>query len=413
MQKRMAAYGVACTLALVVAGPARAELFEVTGVGGGTTVVVRGESLIDLVDDAVNRQAQFLPLAGTDARVSLTYAGLPNAVNVSINAAGTSATLTLATGFTRTFTAANEQALQDQVEDFIKKEGSAQWASLLKLVNEQTLAGVVDGNPFATTAILARGSFDRYGLLDPATSLYTRNFTVNGAQGDASGGFVGFQGFADVADTDAGDNRLAGGEFFWGVGLFNRLALVVAATGAYQEFDGSQAFHGGIEVGLPIVILSPEQGVLWQVTPAVSGGVGGSADLAAGGLIWGVGGTSTVAFPVGPFTLSIANQFTVYNSVEVSVDDYTFDADVQQEVLINGARLALPIGDEVNLFTASVFVGGRHTLLLEDAAVDSWAGPEAGVGLAMGGVKLAVGYRGQFGDGFDSHGVLFELVIKD
>jgi hypothetical protein len=145
----------------------------------------------------------------------------------------------------------------------------------------------------------------------------------------------------------------------------------------------------------------------------VSGGVGGSADLAAGGLIWGVGGTSTVAIPVGPFTLSIANQITFYNSVEVTSDDYTFDADVQQEVLINGARLALPIGDEVNLFTASVFVGGRHTLLFEDAAVDSWAGPEAGVGLAMGGIKLSVGYRGQFGDDFESHGVLVELVFKD
>src|SRR5690606_34158627 len=100
-------------------------------------------------------------------------------------------------------------------------------------------------------------------------------------------------------------------------------------------------------------------------------------------------------------------QFTHYESIELSVDDYDFDPDLSQDVLINGARITAPIGDN-----AYAYGGLAYTRFLEDAAVEDYFTPMLGVGYRAGnGFDFRLGYEGDFGDGYTAHGARVGLAI--
>src|SRR5687767_8070295 len=95
-------FGAAVLLSF--AHPARADdpftFTARTTSGTPETIRVSGSSLIDLAENLVETQSQFLPLNGQAFDASLRYGGLRNAARYSQNAGGTSATLAIpATGF--------------------------------------------------------------------------------------------------------------------------------------------------------------------------------------------------------------------------------------------------------------------------------------------------------------------------
>src|SRR5688572_17143762 len=109
----------ALLLALIATHAVAAEPFSLTASGGGTTVTATGDNLVDLAGNLIDAEDQFAALENENISGSLRYGGLNDAVLFSRNAAGTSATLTIpSTGFSRTFTAANEDELEDEITDF-------------------------------------------------------------------------------------------------------------------------------------------------------------------------------------------------------------------------------------------------------------------------------------------------------
>src|SRR5438552_2117012 len=115
---------------VVIAAIAHAEdPFTLTASGGGNNVSASSNNVVDLAGDLIDRKNDFLALNGTSLNGSLRYGELNNAVLFSENAAGTSATITIpSTGFSKTFNAANQGALRDQIEDFFKKNGADAYA---------------------------------------------------------------------------------------------------------------------------------------------------------------------------------------------------------------------------------------------------------------------------------------------
>src|SRR5438874_1780477 len=86
--------------------------FTLTAAGGGSNVTVSANDVVKLAGDLIGAENQFAALNGKSITGNLRYGSLDNAVLFTRNAAGTSATVTIpSTGFSKTFTAANEHDL--------------------------------------------------------------------------------------------------------------------------------------------------------------------------------------------------------------------------------------------------------------------------------------------------------------
>lgn len=398
---------LALAAAVVFSSAARAadDLFAVRAVGtGGTTVRVTGSSLIDLVNNLVKSEDEFRQLEDAGFSGSLTYAGIPNAIRIARNAAKTQATLRVPSiGLTKSFSAANEDDLNDAIEEYIKKEGADRWGQFLRQVNEQTTVGVTDGNPLATTALLSDSTYQRFGLRPSPIGMGDVVGLANGGEFriDLAGG--------QASGDDVGDGPFVAGTISTTFRFADWISLSLASPFAWRQVDGADVFHVGGEVALPITLVpgAGERYVRWTVTPAFITGGGGSYDLAAGGLMYGGSVTSSLTLsPGGGLAVTLANQLAAYEGIGIDIEEFKYDTDVSQQVLKNGVQVSYAFG------RAFVDAGVTYTNFLRDAAVDGWITPTAGVGLRFGDAgALRLGYSGDFGDGFSTNGGTAQVVF--
>ena len=367
-----------------------------TTTGTPQTITESGSSVIDLVQNLIETQDQFAGFQGQAFTASLDYGGVPDAIQFSRNAAGTSATVTIpSTGFSRTFTGSNEQEVLDEIEDFLLKEGASEYARFLRTVNEQSMLGVVDGNPRAATAMFSDDAFFKFGLHRSPTDAGSL------ASGTPGGTGLRLDFRAGLDDTEAGDGYHVTGSFSSVSRIGDRVGLALSAPFSYREVEGAEVFAGGLEFSLPIVVLSPfgGRGVVWQLTPTVYGGAAGSEDLAAGGTLFGGGGTSSLSIPLGgSAALTIGNGFYFHEGYSIHIGEYEFETDLSQQVMKHGIMLTQGLGP------LSVDVGITYTDFLQEAAVDNYLSPTLGVTLGAGSVGVRVAYQGDMADGFTSHG---------
>ena len=383
-----------------------AEPFSLTASGGGTTITATGDNVVDLAGNLIDAEKQFAALENENVTGSLRYGGLNNAVLFTRNAAGTNATLTIpSTGFSRTFSAANEDELEDEIRDFFEQEGAAAYADFLAEINKQTSLGVNDGNPLATTALLADMGFYRFGFI-------TRR---PGAESIPLPGGLDVRLSGGVSDADAGnddDEELSGAFASLGLGASlrfgDRIALTWANNFRYREVEGAAIYQYGSNLALPIALIPGNEGGLsWRIAPAFVGGFGGSWDLAAGGLLVGGQITNSVSLHGGGWTLTMGNQIGFYEGVPIEFSDFRFETETSQVVVKNGLQLVRDLGDG-----AFVDAGLVYTNLLDDAFVEDYVSPSVGVGFRLGGSVLRIGYQGDIADNFTAHGANASLVFS-
>src|SRR5688500_18296324 len=256
----------ALLLTLIATHAVAAEPFSLTASGGGQTITATGDNVVDLAGNLMDAEEQFLALDNEDVTGSLRYGGLNNAVLFTRNAAGTNATLTIpSTGFSRTFTAANEDELEDEIRDFFEQDGADAYADFLAEINKRTSLGVNDGNPLATTPMLADMGFYRFGFItrrpgDTSVPL-PAGFDLR-----LTGGVIS----AEAGDDD--DSDLDGS--FLGLGLGasfrfgDRVALTWANSFRYRDIEGSSIYQYGTTLALPIALIpGGEGGLSWRITP--------------------------------------------------------------------------------------------------------------------------------------------------
>lgn len=359
-------------------------------------VTASGSNLIGLVENVIRSQDQFASFQGQGLSAALSYGRMTDAIQFQRNAAGTSATITIpSTGFTRTFTGASDQDVLAQIEDFLLKDGAKEYARFLREVNEQSLIAVVDGNPQAATAQLSNSPFFKFGLQRSpltASGLAKSSPYGPGMRLDLTGGMV---------STDEADGLYVSGALSSVTRIIPRVGLSFASPFMYREVGDAKVYMGGLEVGLPIVLFKPlvGRGPLWQVTPHVVGAAAGSTDLAAGGLFFGYGGTSSLAIPLGKIAaLTIGNGIYMYEGYPLSFGDYQFDTDLSQQVMKHGAKLTQALGP------VSIDVGVTYTDFLQDSAVDHYWSPSIGLVGGLGTLGIRLAYQGDFAEGYESHG---------
>ena len=368
-------------------------------------VSVSGSSMIDLVQNLVESEDEFAGFSGQGFSASLNYGRINDAIQVTRNAAGTSATVTIpSTGFSRTFTGADEDEVYEEIEDFLLKEGAKEYARFLREVNERSLIAVVDGNPLSATALLSNSAYTRFGLqrspLD-AGALTSTTAWGAGLRFDFNAG--------QFSTEQEGDGFYFAGALSSGFRLGDRIGISLASPFSYREVEGAKVYMGGFEVGVPIVILKPllGRGVVWQVTPHVVGAAAGSEDLAAGGTFFGFGGTSSLSIPLGRSTaLTMGNGIYFYEGYPLNLGEYEFDTDLNQQVLKNGLKLTQGLGP------ISIDAGITHTDFLEESAIDYYWSPTVGVVGGIGTVGIRLAYQGDFGEDYESHGGTVTLYLN-
>jgi hypothetical protein len=332
-------------------------------------------------------------LSGRSFNASLRYGPLDPAVNFSRNAAGTSATVSIpALNFTQTFNAANQDELEDQIRDFFVKNDDEIYSRFLRYLNENTTLGINDGNPLATTALIADIGFRRFGLVPSYTDA---TVSIDGGMRISVAGGV----------TNNDDANADGyfGQFGFSLTLLSseRVALITANTLRYRDIEGSSIYQYGSTWALPIQIVlgKGDNSLSWQVTPAFAGGAGGSWDLAAGGILLGGQITSALSYQFsGGWSIVLANQLGFYEGLPIDIGDFKSETDVSQQVLKNGIAIVK------NWNSAFADVGITYTNFLDDSAIDGYITPTVGAGFRWSdSAGIRVGYQGDFADDFIVH----------
>ncbi len=376
-----------------------ADFFGVTATGGGNSVTVGGSNLINLTDNLINEQGSFASLAGQNLTGAVSYGGIPNALVFTENAAQTSATITIPiTGFTKTFVGTSASDLQNQIKDFLKKDAEQAYAQFLEAVNQKSAVSTLDGNPQASTALIANDLFTRFGL-------HNEQNTEPGA-----GPYFGLNVNGGTIRADDLNGTWAEVSFNTGARFTDNVALSFGTAVDYRSEANSEAYTAAEEVALPITFINNHgDGISWQVTPWGFGGFAASYDQVAGGILVGGGATSSLALHAGPITVTLGDQINYAHGVDIAYDGYGFDTNLDQWIFKNGVDGAFQFPGTPIFIDASI----SYSNFLRNAAIPSFWSPTAGVGITLGGhSSLKFSYAGDFGKGYNANGGQVALVLS-
>ena len=392
--------GWVAVLALAAASRSRAEdliQIDIPLLG----ISASSNDFTSLGEDFLLQQGDFSGLIGQPAYIAtLRYLEMSDALVLGVTNFGSDATLTIpSTGLVVPFTAASPDDLQQQIEDYLQKGGASEWAKFLEQTNAQSKLALLDGNPRSTTALAASGAFRRFGLGSSRSRL--------GYQEEEVGRWGAFQlraeGGGGVVDVDRFDDLYTAEAALTLAGHFGKhVGLSLALMGQYRSYQSANSYDVGLELGLPIAILRPDDGsrLYWAITPFVQSAAAASIDLAAGGLVIGGGGVNSLAHQLGMLELSLANELVYYSGIPIdNIQGYDFDTELDQLITKNGVKLGAHLG------VFYVDAGASFTnFLTSDAAVDFYATPFVGVGVSLGGLaNLRFGYEADLGQDYTAH----------
>ncbi len=375
----------AATAAVVLAASGVAgatDLFGVDATYSGGTITQTANSLPDLIDALVNNQGAFAPLAGNNFTGNLTYYGIPGAVTVNVQGDTQLTVTSPLTGLNQTFTGTDRSDLENQVTDWLLKDGSNEVAKLIQAAAEHSAAAITDGNPSSATARIAERAFGVYGLFPAARVM----------RGSEPGGYgaIWFHTRQSRADTAVGTAESADYElnFPWWLNFGRHFSLIGNMSGQYMDTEGTAIYGAGSDLGLGIrpIVRDEECGIGWQITPFAGLHGIGTYDGATGGLLDQFGVTSRLEFQLPHnILLVVANQFSHFNSLKFKIQDVEIDPGVEQNVLKNGLMVDFPLWSEKSLYANGFAVDTRF---LEDAAIDNYQ--TLGVGLSLRGDRMSL-----------------------
>ncbi len=378
---------------------ARAEDLISISVNG--TPRAGGSSFIDLVDDALSQVGAFQDLSlFASYTLSVDYLGIPDAIQFDAASGGNQITVHVPSiGFSRVFTGASPDDVENQIENFFKGEGLSTFASFLEEVNARSKLAVLDGNPRSTTALLARSAYNRFGIGAKRSRLGYRRTRLKrwghfDLEAELSGGGIETGSFDDLYVAD-GALTLAR-DFDPGVGISFSL------LGQYRNYDGADIYDAGIELGIPITLFSPSTDIpfRWALTPFLQVGLGLAVDLAAGGLMGGAGIVSSASYNHENFEFVAASEIAFYNGLPVEeLGGYDLDTELDQLILRSGGKVVYH-HDRGSFVEAGVSV---TSFVWSEAAVDVYGTPFAGGGFQLGDVLLRLGWESDVGDDYEAH----------
>jgi len=268
--------------------------------------------------------------------------------------------------------------------------------------NSKTALGVTDGNPLAATSFMARSAYDAYALhprvsAGPRTEDANWTFDISASGGSFESGRI--------------DGYYASTQLELATRFNDSVALSVIVPLEYRNTEHTDTFIGGLDIGLPIVII-PDRGAgfSWVVTPSIMGtGVGVSVNLAQGGYMFGAGMSSSLAWRANALTLRMANQITYASGQPIAYDDEdAIRQNISQAILKNGFAADYALSKAVSL-DGSV----SYTNMLKDAYTDGYWTFELGASYYFNndtGIRVAA--QSDYADNFKSYGGTLQFFFS-
>ena len=354
-------------LALVsfVAPAAAGDLFTLNGnttdAGLPVTFNEGSSRLPSFISDLVSGSNQFDALNNRQFSASLRYADVSNALNFNIRQVGTTWRADLTSPFdpgliNRSFNSNTRDQLDSAIQDYLKKDGSGDLARFLAAINKKSaIAGVLDGNPNSATAQIANQSFMEYGLRPTETAEeIDGSADGDGNENGKGSGNTSRSGFSFTADVGTFRGQgVEGQSYSWTpmipytIGKARRVRLELALPMNYTKIEGADQYRVGAQLGVAVLLVkrTKDQPWLWQVTPQGGVTVAGSADMIAGGVLLSGGATSYTSYRWNSWEFSMGNHISFHEGLKVSVDNYTFDPQISQQIVKNGLKIGRSLGE--------------------------------------------------------------------
>ncbi len=301
------------------------------------TLQAGGKDITHVLTTLVAKEGEFASFKNQPVTAHIDYLGLPRALGVSVTFDGNTATLRIpGTGYVHTFTGATPRQLQNAVADWIKEEGGDELARFRRFVNRRSAAGVTDGNPNATTALLAGSFFNSFGLprspsyLDPAQRTH-----------------VSLQPRARSWHSGRLSGRVLSLDPEVGYRFSERTSLTLLAPMNYADTGGAEIFGVGFAAALSRELVPFRTENRWQSRATAFGGTAlrGSQNLAAGGAVftWG-GAINALRRITGNFRVGGALMGASFHGIPLEFQGFELDKVVAQQIAKAGvvSELDLP-----------------------------------------------------------------------
>lgn len=346
-------FASALLAASVVSLSAR-DIVEVTSVsrltpGGAPTgsVNIGDDSIPDLIERIINAEGEFAQYgAAPIVEAQLRALGVADALQLNIDSSTpgvVTARIRSIAGLDRTFSGASRADVEDQIEHFLKNEGSGELARLLAYLNAASPLSVISGNPNSSAAITAQTVFDQYGFGEGRTNAEIE-------EGLDPSYEIALRGDVGLIEANGYKARSYSLPISFSVIERQRWALRAQIPLNYTEVEGATIYRAGLNLALPIMIIgsTPEHKSqwYWQVTPSGGTQATASEDLLAGGVLNNASLTSALEYNFGKsfhnISVSMGNQITMIESMELTVADYSFDPGLSSQIMKNGLKVSVP-----------------------------------------------------------------------
>ena len=349
MKKRIpvAVAFLTCFSASAVAADLFRLRIEVGGVESKTFSFDNVEEAIDQFEQE-NFDAEFSSYTDTStAMAELDFRGL----DMRLSFVDTTSKLVLevpSIGIRETFTGADRDGSVDELEEFLKDQGSDILNRIQAALIAQSPVDPIAGNPGSMMGSMVSRQFE-LGFSDQVTSL-----------GPESGGAPAAEDGPADADVVSGnpDNLIHIAPRFGRLTSGGRTSRIITLPLGYsfRLKEGSATGLRSVDLSLPISWADVEGGESyalsfntgltwgmserWSLSPAAGAGLAGSRDLGAAGGVGSISLTSAVSFPLRVYQLNVGNMVGFYRTLDVKIGKYSFDPGVSNTVLRNGLMVS-------------------------------------------------------------------------
>ena len=332
----------------IISGAQAASLFSViVNVGGQTTTAsfTSFEHAVDVLSTSGLRSLVPSYTGVEAATITLNLRGL-TAVASYTTANSTRLVFTVSSlGITEAFQGATRDASEQQLEDFLKKNGNDILSRMGKEFARVSPVDPIAGNPNSLMSQLVAQDFNT-SFTDVSNIAAPPRTSGAAGQVERVGNFFGIgprysQYRQDGLTSKAFSLPLS---YTFRNDLDPRIQTSFSIPITLTDTEGAKGYSVGLSGAYRFPINDN-----WALRPAVSLAAAGSIDLGSAAAVASVSVTSTYLIPMGATELGIGNMVGYYSTLKVSSGDYSYNPKISNTVFRNGILFSHAVGDSSSM----------------------------------------------------------------
>lgn len=327
---------------LKVLGQSAIDIRVSSNAFSGEVVSISGDNLIDLFDNVLGKEDELARFSGEPISAVVDYLGVPNSIQIEVSASGKNAVVSIPlTGLKVNFEGASASDLEKRIETYFRKEGSSEIARFRSEIAKRSKAAISDGNPSASTALLAQIQYRVVLAEQVGADRSLKGLSITSRYSDWNAGAL--EGEAYFLRLDLGKE------------LGKRSKLLFSAPVEYRRI-GSASIYGGSALAGVRFQLNPnssESALHYSIAPFAGVTLRGSEDLAAGGALWTYGSTFVAEKAVSTKDrLAVLFQINGYDGIPIIYEGFELDSFIDQGIVKLGVSYTHGLTERLDFVTS-------------------------------------------------------------